>query len=189
MRRLLHTVKGKTSILPPWYTELEYIQAKSAKIYLGFKTTKETEIECTWMKPNNTAQYLYYSDSSSSISYNTTAYLSSGWWNWRFWNKTISVSIAFNTKIVSIQNKIWITLDWVSKWTYADMPNFTSTQDFGLFWSSAWKTIVYDLIIRNYTSRDVEHHFIPCKNSEEEAWVYDIIENVFYKWGTGWPEK
>lgn len=189
MRRLLHTVKGKTSILPPWYTQLEYIQADATKINLGFKTTKETEVECTWMKPNSTAQYLYQSDSWSNLSRNTTAYLSSGWWNWRFWNRTISIVIEYNKKVVSIQNQIWVTFDWASKWTYGNMSDFTSVNDFGLFWSGAWKTIIYDLIIRNYTSRDVEHHYIPCKNSDDEVWVYDVIKDVFYEWGIGWPEK
>ena len=113
--------------LPDGYTRLPYVQLSSL-IDTGQKTTRDTIIEARVYPVNTTAAYLWYSDSSSSGSTNTTAYFSSSG-NWRFGNRTGSIANANHAgkwnEFKQSREGVWC--NGTQLLTYSSMSAFTSS--------------------------------------------------------------
>ena len=201
MRKIIVTSQGKALLddskilavqdwtLPPEYEELQYVTLRNTNIYTGEKTNKTTEIEAYVNPTATTATYLWYSDSSSSGSSNTTAYFSSSG-NWRFGNRTISIANASYAGAFHTfkQDSSGVTIDGESKGTYASMSSFTSSTELK-FGSSAntdnrWK------YFKHAKNGELVSFYKACKRlSDNVAGFYDLIKEEFKPGGTAGPAE
>lgn len=176
--------------LPPsGYTLLQYVTLKNKLIDTGEKTTLGTQIDAKIHVTSATsvATYLWYSDSNSSGTSNTTAYCSSSG-NWRFNGKALSVANVTYVGAAHVfkQNKEGMWLDGTKKGTYSSPSSFTSSANLRFGSSSAnGEMRVYYFI---HTKDGVEvSHYIPCKNASNVAGFFDLVKEEFTAGGTAGP--
>jgi len=175
----LYTKPLYTGDVPENYNEYEWINPSGQIRITGIKTTQNTKIESKWYRTSSTAQYIYYSDSNSSGSTNTTAYLSSSGGNWRFGNKTISWSPAISTIITSIQSKDGITSNGVLVDTYSTISNFTSTDDLKIAASGAGNVRYYYL--KMWEGQTLVADLVPVERKSDNVFgFYNKVNGDFY---------
>ncbi len=208
MRRLLHTVKGiRTSILPPWYTQLEYVSNASSTrldtwIYHTSQNTKfvaktkwvlwsfyllqsrGTDSSIVWISGSTTWSTITFNYPNvllrSSIRRNTsTIYTIQAEWN----NWTATLYVKNETDGIEDTNTA----------TYSTFsPNNTQ---FCVWWNTQWNFInnganIYTAQIRqNWV---LVFNWIPCKDSNNVAGLYDTVSQTFKTatvWSIiAWPE-
>ena len=170
--------------LPSGYTQVAYVQSSGNQaIDTGIIMTNAHEVRAKF-NPSALSKYLYGSVSSgNSTSY--TAYLSSAG-NWRFGNRTIAIPTSANTLYESVQNSSGVTINGVSKGTYAST-TFTSPNSLVLFGSHSTANAVSPnfsgkvYYIKIYNNGDAVFDGIPAKrNSDNKCGLYDMANNVFY---------
>lgn len=161
------------------YQPIEWLKS-TAGIDVGFQTKKTMEFECKFYRESAGAQYLYVSDSGSSLTTNTTAYLSSSGGNWRFGNQTTSPNPSVTTWHTSVQNSTGLKIDGTTVGTYGTMSSFTSTATLKIFSSvdSAVTRIQYLKVKDNGT---LIHHFVPAKDLNTGKYgFFDAVSWGFY---------
>lgn len=181
MRRLLHTVKNiPTSLLPPWYTQVTWMSANE-NLKTNYHCNQDTEIECKWYKYTTNNKYVYAWDVSSSLTTNTTAYVTSGNWNWRFDGDAIGLHWNNRTAYVTIQNKEWVRRNGTKYGSYNNVSNYTWTATLGLWSSTTGVMRIYYLQVRDYNTKEILHNYIPCLNSDDKAWIFDTVDGEFFE--------
>lgn len=201
MRRILISSQGKVILngskalynedrLPPaGYTPLEYVTLKNKLIDTGEKTTRGTQIDAKIHVTSATsvATYLWYSDSNSSGTSNTTAYCSSAG-NWRFNGETFSIANASYVGAAHVfkQNKSGVWIDGTSKGTYSSPSSFTSTANlrFGSSSANGQMRVYY---FQHTKDGVLVSDFIPCKNASNVAGFFDLVKEEFVAGGTAGP--
>lgn len=118
----------RQSGLPLDYQKVAFVRPDES-VDFGIKTTNNTQITTTIYREANIAQYIYMSDSGSSLTTNTTAYTSTGSGNWRFGNRTANVSVPVATMTTYVQNKDGVKRlsPTEDSWGYSSVNSFTST--------------------------------------------------------------
>ena len=174
------TIKARmTSGLPLGYYRVEYITSTKS-IDLGIKTTQNTVLESRFYKASTDAQYLYYSDSQSSGTSNTTAYLASVSGNWRFGNRTLSISVSANVWHTSKQNKDGVYIDGANVDSYSTVNDFRSSNNLAAFGAASNAPVRVDYIKeRDYNSTTYNHRWVACKRYDGVYGLYDMEGNTF----------
>ena len=169
--------------LPDGYQEVEWIKAVGI-INLGIKTNNNMQFEAKYLRTNSNQQYVYYSDTGTSSSTNTTAYASSSAY-WRFGGKTVTVPQSVNTIYETIQNKngVWVNGEKIG--SYTSVPTFTSSNNLRTFGTvsggSTPPVQLYYLKTKDYGANTYSHIWIPCKRTSDNSYgLYDIVGNEFY---------
>lgn len=172
-------------ILPNEYQLLEYLGANDT-ISLGFPTTNNSKIECSWTKGANNTEFVYQSDSGSSLTTNTTAY-SSAAGNWRFGNRTASINTSALTDYLTVQDNTGVSVNGVLT-AYSTVNTFTSSTNLKLFQSSSQKETILIKYLKHYTSGVLDFHIFPCKRIADDTYgFYDVVGGNFYtKEGANW---
>ena len=171
--------------LPLRYQLVEWLRSTDGFDITGFKTKDTQTFKAKFMKTSNYAQYAYCSDTSSSGTTNTTAYIvgsdtSSG--NWRFDGTAAPVTIAKDTLYESIQSKggVWLNGDQVAE--YSDVNNFTSNSDlyvFGISTSPNAPLRLYGLQVEENGVKVLD--IVPVKDTVDGTYgVYDLVGGQFY---------
>lgn len=192
-------------ILPDGYQEVEYIESTGTQyINTGFKPNpKTTRVETTFQVTNNTKinQRLFgarrnYSDVKTmcNIFWNSQQRVNAFRVDWVGNVSTVSSNFSLNTDITmtcennivtinsleykSATNKSTTYLDYEFYINvFFDAGNTTSVQSPAYV---KWKTF------KIYDDGTLVRDFIPCKNAEGIAGLYDLVENKFYSnSGTG----
>lgn len=180
---------GYPYALPSAYKALEYVTMTSL-IDTNQKTTNKSRIEGKIYCTQEAASYLWYSDSSSSGTSNTTAYYSTSG-NWRFGNRTFSIAAytKLRNKVVEItQDASGVTIDGVTEGTYASISTFTSSANLR-FGSSSSSVSIRHYYFRHYINDVAVSWMIPAKRiSDGVAGFYDFIAGAFFAGGTAGPE-
>lgn len=172
----------RQSGLPLDYQKITFVRPDES-IDLGIKTTNNTQITTIFYREASIAQYLYFSDSNSSGTTNTTAYLSSGG-NWRFGGKTASINTNTITPYESIQNKDGVWLNGEKKATYTGVDSFTSTNNLktGLAPSSATEGNIryYSMLVEE--SGVTVLNLIPVRRlSDDKVGFYNLVNGDFFE--------
>lgn len=174
---------------PEGYTLLQYVTLKNELIDTGEKTTRETQIDAKIHVTSATsvATYLWYSDSNSSGTTNTTAYCSSSG-NWRFNGKSFSIANANYVGAAHVfkQNKSGVWIDGTSKGTYSSPSTFTSSANlrFGSSSANGQMNVYY---FKHTKDGVVVSDYIPVKNASNVAGFYDLAKEEFIAGGTAGP--
>lgn len=202
MRKVLINSQGKALLndskflavqdgLPPAdYVLLQYVSLKNQLIDTGEKSTNNSEIEAgiRVTSASSAATYLWYSDSSSSGSTNTTAYCSSTG-NWRFGNRTFSIQNAtyIGDMHTFIQNKEGVWIDGTKINSYSSVPTFTSSANLRFGASSANGKMDVSFF-KHSKSGALVSHYIPVRRiSDATAGFWDLIKEEFTAGGTAGP--
>lgn len=152
----------------------------------GITVGSNTEIQAYFFKKTGAASsYLYYSDSSSSLSTNLTSWLASGG-NWRFGNRTISITTSSGVWINSKQNRYGVWFGDTSQGSYSTVSNFTSTNKLSI---GALGTGIRYIKVYRYSTRELVADFRAIKQiSTGYFGLLDVISNTFYvnSNNTGW---
>jgi hypothetical protein len=188
---------GHTPRLPSEYQEVEYIESTGTQ-YIN-----------TWFTPSNTTKVSWRLCWTWVFSWYQTFFWARASWNtsastWRWfqlwpdtnsWNYNIMFWWYYNyvTEIAlndwSIHDfemsQSWIYQDWTLKKTLTTV-TFTSPVDLYIFalnnnWTTSeyWKLKLYSFKI--YNNGTLIRDFIPCYlKSNQEIWLYDLVNNVFY---------
>ena len=168
-----------SSGLPFGYQRVEWISSNKG-IDLGIKTTKNTELEARFYRTTSGAQYAYRSDSSSSGTTNTTAYVSGGG-NWRFGQRAVLVNITEGVWHKTLQNKDGVNVDGSTSGTYDTVNNFTSSNNLFAFSDSNAVVLQIDYIKeRTYGTTTDNHYWVACKRYDGVYGLYDMIGEAFY---------
>ena len=179
--------------LPTWYTELEYVTATwDQLITLNLTWDAVVDFKAQWVTPMDASNVLFDSSENWSVWYYY-------WWlttdNW-IWAYT---TIPFYTDVTGHLSYVWNAVEWtvgsasVSRSRTTTITRWTWT----LFWTMSqttwykfpfyWK-LYYFKATQNWT---VTYNLIPAKNSSNVAWLYDIVNDVFYTSSrtalTAWP--
>lgn len=166
--------------LPDGYQEVEWIKSNK-DIDLGIKTNNNIQIEAKFLRTTTSTQFVYHSDSGSSLSTNTTAY-ASGNGIWRFGGKATAISQSINVIFETIQNKdgVWFNEEKVGN--YTSVPTFTSSTNLcALGSASNPSNQLYYLKVKEYGSNTYDYIWIPCKRTSDNSYgLYDIVGNNFY---------
>lgn len=169
--------------LPVGYTRLSSINSTKG-IGLNNKTTNNTEIEARFFRASNDAQYVYQSDTDSSGTSNTTAYIpASARGNWRFGNIYSSVTVdnfTYNQFFVTTQNKNGVWVEDTQVGTYTGVNPFTSTNNLIALGIQENASINIDYLIQR-ESGVVIGKYLACKrDSDNVCGLYDVIGDAFY---------
>lgn len=117
------------SELPPRYRRVEWLTA-TQPTDVGIKTKRSFDIYAKAYRTGTTSQYLYQSDSGSSLTTNTTAYTTASGGNWRFGNRTLSVQFPVSKMVETRQNRDGVWLNGEAVGTYTNVGAFTSVENF-----------------------------------------------------------
>ena len=202
MRKVIINSQGKALLydskflavqdgLPPAdYVLLQYVSLKNQLIDTEEKSTNNSEIEAgiRVTSASSVATYLWYSDSNSSGSTNTTAYCS-GAGNWRFGNRTFSIPNATYVgnmhTFIQNENGVWIDDDKIN--SYSSVPTFTSSANLQ-FGSSSANGKMDVSFFKHSKSGVLVSHYIPVRRiSDNTAGFWDLIKEEFTAGGTAGP--
>lgn len=171
----------RKSGLPLEYRPVEYLMSTDV-IDLGVKTTNNSVLEGKFMRVESAAQYLWQSDSGSSLTTNTTAYITSGSANWRFGQRTANISTEIDTLYEARQNRNGVYLNDVKIAPYTTVNEFTSVKTlkaFGGVYNPVLK--IYYITLRTWGDLELEHNWIPCERIVDGVLgFYDIIGGTFH---------
>lgn len=193
------------TLLPKGYTELDYIEGTGTQyINTGFKPNPTTtRVETTFQVTNNTKinQRLF----GTRISYSDGKTICSIFWHsqnkakafrvdWVGNASTVSSTFELNTDITMVCENNKVIINDLEEYTsttkksdsYLNYPiyinNFTNNGQFDANQPPAyakWK------MFKIYDDGTLVRDFIPCKNVEGKAGLYDLVENKFYSSETG----
>lgn len=122
----------RQSGLPLAYQMVEWLKPTGTIPITGFKTKSTQELETVFYRERSGAAYLYSSDTATSGTTNTTAYITSGSGNWRWDGKATSISVPIGNKITSIQKNDGVWLNGTKSGSYSDAGDFVSANDLRL---------------------------------------------------------
>lgn len=173
-----------TDDLPAGFTKLAYVTLKNQLIDTGEKTNKTTVIEAKMNPTTTTATYLWYSDSSSSGSTNTTAYCSSAG-NWRFGSRVFGIGNATYTgamhEFKQSEEGVWIDGSKIN--SYASVSSFTSSAN--LRFGSSANTNNRFTWFRHTRDGAVLTWHVACKRDSDNAvGFYDLVSDTFTEGGS-----
>lgn len=202
MRKVLINSQGKALLndskflavqdgLPPAeYELLQYVTLKNKLIDTEEKSTDGSEIEAAIRvtSASSVATYLWYSDSNSSGSSNTTAYCSSAG-NWRFGNRTFSIGNAtyIGDMHIFIQNKSGVWIDGTKINSYSSVSTFTSSANlrFGSSTTNGQMDVSY---FKHSKGGTLVSLYIPVRRrSDSVAGFWDLVKEEFTTGGTAGP--
>ena len=166
--------------LPLGYQRVKWITSTKG-IDLGIQTTQNTVLQTRLYRASSAAQYAYVSDSNSSGTSNTTAYVTNGG-NWRFGNKTLSIQVTTDTWHTTQQSKDGVKIDGSTLGTYGTISNFTSSSNLYAFGSADTAPLRIDYIKeRTYGNLTTyNHEWVACKRYDNVYGLYDMIGNTFH---------
>lgn len=169
----------RPSGLPLDYQQIEWL--KSTQMIELDKPTKDTyELQSSIYREDLTTQYIYQSDTTSSGTTNTTAYLSATVGNWRFDGQTKTVYVPELEQVITKQNKNGIWLNDTQIDTYTNVNSFTSTNNLRLFGTQSTPTtrLHWFKMLENET---LVYDIIPVRKiSTNELGVYDKVSGQFF---------
>lgn len=169
----------RQSGMPLAYQMVEWLKSTGTIPITGFKTKSTQEIATVFYRERSGASYLYSSDTNTSGTTNTTAYLTSGAGNWRWDGKSYSVSVSAGIKITSIQNKDGVWLNGTKYGSYTDAGEFISTNDLRLSSSENTTVRIYSMTIRE--GETVTLDLVPVQRISDSAYgFYDKVSGEFY---------
>lgn len=158
------------------------ISTKGIKI-VGTKLGSTTEIRARVYRPSDAAgQYIYQSDSGSSLTTNFTAYTSAGnaSANWRMGNKTASIAVPTGDWHETKQNKSGVWIDDTKVATYTSVSEFTSVNDLTIHGTAASANMRIAWIER-YVDAALVATYLPVYSYDEEKYgYYDTSSGKFY---------
>ena len=164
---------------PLLYQAVEWLKPSDAIPITGFKTKSTQEIECVFYRESSASSYLYWSDTASSGTTNTTAYLTTSVGNWRWDGKTYSIGVSSGIKITSIQNKDGVWLNGTKYGYYTDAGEFVSTNDLSLASYTNTSIRIYSLTIRE--GETVTLDLVPKQRITDGVYgFYDKVSGNFY---------
>ena len=175
----------RQSGLPLDYQKITFVRPDES-INLGIKTTDNTQITTEFYREANIAQYLYFSDSGSSLTTNTTAYTTSGNGNWRFGNRAVSIPTPVTTKTIYVQNKNGVrkispTEDFLG---YSSVNSFTSATNLKTGASPSGETEgnirYYSILVEE--SGVAVLNLIPVRRlSDDKVGFYNLVNGDFFE--------
>lgn len=169
----------RQSGLPLGYQMVEWLKSAGAIPITDFKTKSTQEIETVFYRERSGASYLYSSDTATSGTTNTTAYLTSGAGNWRWDGKSYSIGVSTGIKFTSIQNKDGVWLNGTKTGWYSDAGEFVSTNDLRLSSSENTTVRIYSMTIRE--GETVTLDLVPVQRLSDSAYgFYDKVSGNFY---------
>ena len=167
------------SKLPLGYKLIESLRC-SGEINLGFKTTNNSRLECSFKRVLGSGNaYVYASDSSSSTTTNTTAYSqASGGGYWRFGNNAISNNTSTLTTYTTVQDSSGVTINGTFKEYEDGVGTFTSSSNLKVLGTN---TAIALQSLKHYDNGVLTSHILPAKReSDNRNGVYDIVRDIFY---------
>lgn len=189
--------------LPVWYTQLDWITGDwSAYIDLNIQLTEEDEADVYFTKPSNLASSNVFWWRTSAWQNNVSVIIA---WTWNavldfnnsdYTDYRLNTAISLNTTYKAVLNKTgrylyqWDTLIDSNTTACVDTIETPWTYLFHLAWS--WLTSKFAWTINRVVIK-WKKDLIPCKDSNNVVWMYDIINGVFYTnanevWSfTAWP--
>ena len=175
----------RQSGLPLDYQKITFVRPDES-IDLGIKTTDNTQITTEFYREENIAQYLYFSDSGSTLTTNTTAYTSTGNANWRFGNRTANVTTPVTTKTTYVQNKNGVsrTSPTEDSWGYTSVNSFTSTNNLKTGASPSTSTEgnirYYSILVEESGVAVLD--LIPVRRlSDDKVGFYNLVNGDFFE--------
>ena len=169
----------RPSGMPIAYQMVEWLKSTGTIVITGFKTKSTQEIETVFYRERSGASYLYSSDTATSGTTNTTAYLTSGAGNWRWDGKSYAVNVSAGIKITSIHNKDGVWLNDTKYGFYTDAGEFISTNDLRLSSGENTTVRIYSMTIRE--GEAVTLDLVPVQRVTDNAYgFYDKVSGNFY---------
>lgn len=169
----------RQSGLPLGYQRVAWIKPTGGIPITGFKTKSTQEITTVFYRESRGSAYLYASDTATSGSTNTTAYLTSGGGNWRWDGNAASINVPTGIKVTSIQKKEGVWLNGTKSGSYTTAGDFVSTNDLRL--SSSENTTVR---IESQTIREgevVTLDLVPVQRLSDSAYgFFDKVSGTFH---------
>lgn len=169
------------NVLPDTYQEVEYLESTGTQyIDTNFTPNINTKAYAEFYVSTIPCG-LYSSDSGASLSTNFSSYISGGG-KWRFGSGAATVPVSNNTFYTSIQDSSGITINGTNFYDYdTTISDFTSTKTITLLRTNTvgFKGKIYKFKL--YDENNIVRNFIPCyRKSDDEAGMYDTVNNVFY---------
>ena len=171
----------RKSGLPLRYQPVEYMIA-SIKTPVGIKTKDTYEIEAKIYRKNNVAQYIYQSDSGSTLTTNTTAYISTSG-NWRFGKDAVLITPPLGQTLVTKQNKEGVWINGELQAAYEDVGTFTSVNDFAIAGSQTQASMrIYYVKVRDLSDNNaLILDCVPVHDLDGDVYGwYDKVAQAFY---------
>lgn len=164
---------------PLLYQAVEWLKPSDAIPITGFKTKSTQEITAVFYRESSGSTYLYWSDTASSGTTNTTAYLTTVGGNWRWDGKTYSIGVSSGIKITSVQNKDGVWLNGTKYASYTDAGEFVSTNDLSLASYTNTTVRIYSVTVRE--GETVTLDLVPVQRILDGAYgFYDKVSGNFY---------
>ena len=152
-------------------------------ISTNYLPNEKSVITAYWNKSGANAQYVYVADSNSSGTTNCTAYATSGG-NWRFGNKTASVTTANNVDYITIQSKNGIIRNGNQDYTYTGVNDFTSESVLRLYGVSNGNIKLKRVII---SENDITlHDYVAVRKTDNSSYgFWDNIDKIYLEDSSG----
>lgn len=179
--------KGK-SRLPAGYTELEYIESTGTqRINTGVKPDQDTRVIVDFEIDTSVTSELHICSvrSSSGGAPFYTLYYSGSAWGTRYGTQALKTSTSITTKarhlfdknknVTTIDNTETITATYESFSSDTELPLFCRAD--GTTYNAYIKGKLYSCKI--YDNGTLIRDFVPCKNPNGEAGLYDFINKSF----------
>ena len=167
--------------LPLRYQKVAWLRSTIGLTITGFKTKDTQNIKAKWLKVSNSAQYIYYSDTASTGTTNTTAYIpTTGTGNWRFGGASKGLAFLSGTLYETVQNKNGVWANGAQVTEYENVNSFTSTNDLILLGVSGNSPIrLYSFQIEENGIKTLD--IIPVQDVVDNTYgVYDLVNGIFY---------
>lgn len=167
--------------LPLRYRRVSWLRSTKGITITGFKTKDTQNIKAKWMKVLNYSQYLYFSDTTSSGTTNTTAYLVAGATGmWRFDGAAKGIAFSNNVLYETVQNKNGVRANDEQVAEYKNVSSFTSSNDLTIFSNASFGSIcLYSL--QNEENGIKTLDIIPVQDVIDNTYgVYDLVNGIFY---------
>lgn len=176
--------------LPAWYTLLDWITGDwNAYIDLDIQLTEDDEADVYFTKPSNLASSNVFWWRTAAWQNNISVIIASSWNvvldfnNSDYTDYRLNTSVSLNTQYKAVLNKTgryiyqWDTLIDSNTTACADTIETPWTYLFNLAWG--WLTSKFAWTINRCVIK-WKKDLIPCKDSNNVVWMYDIINGVFY---------
>lgn len=165
------------------YQRVEYLIATKGIPIVGTKLNNDTELRARVYRPSSAVgQYIYQSDSGSSLRTNFTAYTSSGsaTANWRFGSTTASIAVPMGDWHETKQSKNGIWIDDSKVATYSSVSAFTTTNDLTIHGTAASANMRIAWIER-YVNNALAAKYLPVHDLVDDKYGYiDTSDGMFY---------
>lgn len=169
----------RPSGMPIAYQMVEWLKPTGAVLITDFKTKSTQEIETVFYREQRGSSYLYSSDTATSGTTNTTAYLTTAGGNWRWDGKVATINPTTGIKLTSIQNEDGVWLNGTRAGWYTDAGEFVSTSDLKLSSNENTTVRIYSMTIRE--GETVTLDLVPVQRVTDNAYgFYDKVSGNFY---------